>query len=479
VSLEREVLRKDIRLRSLFSLAFGTIIGVGWITVLGSWLSGAGSLGAMVAFLGGGAVMLVIGLCYAEMAGMYPVSGGEVAYVLEAWGTRLSFAAAWLLAFSYISVTSFEAVSLAWIVSALVPGFGGPVVYRVLGYDVQLWGLLLGLAVMAVITAINYRGGRSSTWFQDIMTLSLLLASAVFVIVGLVGGDFSNLQPLLVGDTPRAALVGVLGVMATTPFWFAGFDTIPQAMGELREGARLRLLPVVMALAIGLALVFYVLVILTASLSMPRDRLLALELPVAGALAAAFDSVLLGKLVLFAGLCGLITTWNAIFFAATRLVFALGRGYMIPHGFARVHGRFGSPATAVLFTGLMGALGTLFGRNAIGVIVNAASATAAIVFTLVVLGVARLRRTRRDHPRPYRLPGGLALIYLAGIAGFGLFVAALYDPYRAGGGKLPAEWIVLAVWILLGGVFYRAAARVRRRISETDRRWLVLNEGEP
>jgi len=62
VTRTREILRMDIRLRSLFSLAFGTIIGVGWITVLGSWLSEAGSLGAMLAFGGGGMIMMVIGL---------------------------------------------------------------------------------------------------------------------------------------------------------------------------------------------------------------------------------------------------------------------------------------------------------------------------------------------------------------------------------------------------------------------------------
>ena len=76
---EREVLGRGIRIRSLFSLAFGTIIGVGWITVMGAWLSGAGVMGAIIAFVIGGLGMLAIGLCYAEMAAAYPVTGGEVA----------------------------------------------------------------------------------------------------------------------------------------------------------------------------------------------------------------------------------------------------------------------------------------------------------------------------------------------------------------------------------------------------------------
>ena len=165
VSVERATLKKDIELWSLFSLSFGTIVGVGWITVMGSWLGAAGSIGSILAFAGGGAVILLIGLCYAEIAGMYPVSGGEVAYVYETYGTRLSFATGWLLAYSYISTTSFEAVSIGWLLSAIMPGFGGPVVYSVLGADVRLWDLVLGLSLMGMITIINYRGGKTTTRF--------------------------------------------------------------------------------------------------------------------------------------------------------------------------------------------------------------------------------------------------------------------------------------------------------------------------
>ncbi|MFV1988567.1 MAG: APC family permease [Gemmatimonadota bacterium] len=472
---EREALEKGIKLRSLFSLSFGTIIGVGWITVMGSWLSGAGSMGAIIAFVVGGLAMLVIGLCYAEMASMYPVSGGEVAYVLEAWGPRWSFAAAWFLAFAYIFGTAFEAISVEWIMSALVPGFGGPVIYSVFGQAVRLWSLLLGLAIMAVIGVINYRGGKTAAWFQDIMTVGLVLASAIFIAVGVFAGDVANLQPTFVGDTPRAVVIGIVGVLATIPFWFAGFDTIPQAMGEVEEGTNLHLLPRVIALSIVLALVFYCLVIVAATMSLPRPELLAMELPAAAAMEAAFGSPLLGKIVLFAGLCGLITTWNALFFASTRIVFSLGRGHMIPHRFARVHDRFGSPSTAVIFVGVMGGLGALFGRNAILVIVSASASTAALVFALVVIGVAKLRSTRRDHERPYRVPGGMAFLYLAIVLSLGLLATAVYEQYHSAGGRMPTEWIVILAWALLGALFYKAASPMRREVSEEERRRLILD----
>jgi APA family basic amino acid/polyamine antiporter len=482
MTTQRDTLKREISLRSLFSLAFGTIIGVGWITVMGAWLSQAGPLGAIIGFIGGGLLMMAIGLCYAEVATMYPVSGGEVAYVYAAWGTHWSFAAGWFLAFTYILVTSFEAISVGWIMSALIPGWGGPVIYTILGEDVQLWSLVLGVGIMMVITAINYRGGKTTAAFQDTMTYTLLLATLVFVVVGLAGGQPSNLEPLFVKDASQGVMVGVLAVFATTPFWFAGFDTIPQAMGEVREGAQLRLIPKVMLLAILLAMAFYCLVILTAAVSLPRNELLALELPVAGALEAAFSSVFLGKLVLFAGLCGLITTWNALFFASTRVVFALGRGHMIPHVFAKVHQQHGSPFMAVLFVGLIGTIGAFFGRNAILPIVNASSSCLALVFLLVVLGVARLRHTRPSHKRPYRVPGGVFLPYLAGIFALGLLVISLYEPYRTtrtAGGGIPFEWMALGTWAVLGAVFWQVSVKMRREVMEEDRHWLILGEHEP
>lgn len=209
-------LKKEIRLRSLFTLSFGTIIGVGWITVLGTWVTQAGPAGAMLGFAGGGLVMLFIGLCYAEVATMYPVSGGEVAYVYEMYGTKLAFAAGWLLAFNYIAVTSFEAISVGWVLSALFPGFGGPVLYTVLGQDVQLWSLALGLAIMAVITLVNCLGSGLTAIFQDVMTFGLLLASTAFVIAGAFLGDAANLKPAF-SEHSGAALFGVMAVFVPSP----------------------------------------------------------------------------------------------------------------------------------------------------------------------------------------------------------------------------------------------------------------------
>ena len=90
-------LHRSLDGRALFALAFGSMIGVGWVTALGSWLSQAGPLGALLAFAAGGALMVCIGLCYAELTPMLPVAGGEVAFAYRAYGTGKAFLVGWTL----------------------------------------------------------------------------------------------------------------------------------------------------------------------------------------------------------------------------------------------------------------------------------------------------------------------------------------------------------------------------------------------
>ncbi len=466
-------LRREIGLRSLFTLGFGTIIGVGWITVLGSLLTSGGSLGAILAFAAGSLVMVAIGLCYAELASLYAVSGGEVVYTYEMYGPMLSFIAGWFLAFNYIAVTAFEAISVGWITATLIPGIDGPVLYTVLGQEVRAGSLILSLGVMAVIIWVNFRGAKSAALFQDIVTGILIVASLIFILFGLSWGSVENLPPLFVVDRPW--YWGVLAVFATTPFWFMGFNIIPQGLGELDENAQTHLVPRVIIFSVLLAGLFYCLVILTAAMSLPRDELLSFDLPIVGAFNAAFQSPTIGKIILLAGLCGLISTWNALFFAATRVVFTLGRARLAPLAFSRIHPRFGSPLVAVLFVGAVATLVTLMGRNAILPIVNTSSSALAFILLLVVAGVTRLRRRHAERPAPYRVPASRFVLPIATVSAFAMLIASLYEPlHNAPSGAMPAEWIILILWSALGVFIWWRGSAVRGDITEAERRQLIL-----
>jgi APA family basic amino acid/polyamine antiporter len=80
-------IKKTLRLRHLYTLGVGTIVGVAWLMVLSSVLATAGPLGAAIGFIVGALSMIPIGLCYAELSGAMPHAGGEVVYAYQLFGT--------------------------------------------------------------------------------------------------------------------------------------------------------------------------------------------------------------------------------------------------------------------------------------------------------------------------------------------------------------------------------------------------------
>lgn len=465
-------LQRTISPAQFFTLSFGCIIGVGWMVALPGWLQQAGPGGAAVAFLVGAAAMMLVGLCYAELATALPVTGGEVAYAYVVFGPRASFATGWFLALSSIATTAFEAISLGWVAGALVPGLEGPPLYSIAGEPVRAGGLALGIAGTLLLTWLNYRGANAATLVQDVLTWGLLAASVVIVVAGIGAGSVEHLQPLFYGTSERPAWRGVLTVMATAPFWYAGFDVIPQMMGERARGSSLRAVGAMILISIAVAAAFYVLVIIACSMVMPWPELVRLPMPAASGFRVALQSDALAKTVLMAALLGLVTTWNTVFMFASRVLFTLGQGRLITPRFAEVHPLHGSPSAAVLFVGVVSAAAVFLGRGALMPIVNVAGICLAGAALLICIGVVRFRRTSPATERPYRVPGGSVTAVLAAAVCSSMIGWALFEPALAGG--LPLEWLVLGGWSVVGAALWLTASRTRRSVQESERERLIV-----
>ena len=88
-------------------------MGVGWAVALGDWLESAAPLGAILGFALGGALMLPVALCYAELATALPTAGGEVVYLAAVFGLDAAFMVGWFVVLMAVAITSFEGISLA------------------------------------------------------------------------------------------------------------------------------------------------------------------------------------------------------------------------------------------------------------------------------------------------------------------------------------------------------------------------------
>lgn len=475
-SAPRPALKRAIGGFGFFALAFGSMIGVGWITALGGWFEQAGPVGAMAAFAAGGTLMLVIGLCYAEVTPMLPVSGGEVAYAYKAHGTWWAFVIGWFLAFGYLAVSAFEAISVGLVLSYLVPAVDAVPLYEIAGSTVYATHLLLALLFTAFITAINYFGVRVASSVQVALTALFLLCAGLFITAGIANGEVANLEPYF-GDATLGAggLGGALAVFVTVPFWFVGFDTIPQAAEERREGSSLRRLGTYIVMAIVGSTLFYILVIVAAGMAGPWRGIVAEPLPTAAAFESAFGSPLLVRLVLLAGLIGLITSWNGFFLAGSRVLFSLGRGHVIHASFGETHARYGTPTRAILFSGMVTFLATLLGRGAILAFVDVGSFCIAVAFLGVALSLIRLRKKFPNLERPYRMPGAPLLAYVAA-AGAVFIMVVMLIPGSPSMLVWPLEWLILGALSATGAAFWLGARGYRDAISEDQRARLILED---
>ncbi|HET9032026.1 MAG TPA: APC family permease [Dokdonella sp.] len=470
----RPVLRKVLGRFGFFALAFGSMIGVGWVTSIGSWLSLAGPGGAVLAFLIGGAVMLCIGLCYAELTPMLPVAGGEVAYAYKAFGTFKAFLVGWVLAFGYVSISGFEAISIGRVLSYLLPSIDQWPLYTLAGSTVYASHILLGVACTAAITWVNWIGARSAARLQVWLTVAFVAVTAVFIVAGFSAGDRAHLSPLFAGASQGGALAGLLAVLVTIPFWFVGFDTIPQGAEEASASVKPRLLALLIVGSILAAIAFYVLIILSVAVLGPWQTLVTADLPAAHAFELAFQSPWLRDLVLIAALLGLFTSWNGFFLAGSRVVFALGRARIIPLVFGQTHERHGTPHRAVLLVGGLTVLAPMLGRDALLALVNAGSFCIALAFFGVSLSLLRLRRDYPDHPRPFRLKAARLVAGIAALGSLSMLVAMIV-PGSPAALSWPREFIVLAIMFGAGGLLWLTASASRNAISAQQRAKLILD----
>jgi amino acid transporter len=434
-------LQRAIGSLQLFSLALGAILGAGWIIAVGQWIAQAGPVGTVLGFSGGAAVLSIIALCYAELGALYPAAGGEVAYAERLFGPMAAYYTGWFLAIVYIAVCIFSAISLGWIVEALVPGSHGPALYSLLGESIHATSLVIGVLAVAAVALVNLRGIRVTTRAQDALLITMISAFMVFVVAGLFSGHRSNLHPAFAHTVSRWPSAGVVKVLVTAPFWFSGFAVVAQALGEKAVPPSRRVLGWVFLLALNAACLFYCLVVIVTSMALPRSQLLRLDLPAAGALAQALHSEFLGNLVLFTGLLGLLIALNAIFYSATRVLYSLGRARLFPGAFARLDDRSGSPTIAVRLVAGLTLAGTALGRGAIMPLVDATSIILAAIYVMVCGATVRARLDRHDHPPTGRKAMALPLVAL--LASIALLITALIAPWQSSQRGLPTEFVLL------------------------------------
>jgi amino acid transporter len=356
-------LRRVLGVTEFFTLAFGSIVGVGWVVVMHDWLERGGPAGAALGFVLGGLLLVPVAVVYGRLTARIPKSDSEIAYtagLFPAWG---SFAVGWMMTLGYLVVCPYEAVAVGQLAARIFPDLEQIPLYQVGGSTVYLPGLVLGLSLVLAITAVNFRGVKQSAVLQNVFTFGLIAVFFIFAALGLMRGRAVNLQPPFARAGFAGGVVATFLVLQIVPYFLAGFETVSRCAEErLPEFAAHRFTGITLA-ALGAAVFFYTAVILVVAGLSPWQELAATKSATLIAFQRAFDSDLLVNLILCGAILSLIKVFNGSFLAASRLIFAMGRAGLVARGFADVDVRFHTPRWAIAFVGLLAAAGCLFGKS--------------------------------------------------------------------------------------------------------------------
>ncbi|MEC5302053.1 MULTISPECIES: APC family permease [Staphylococcus] len=435
---------KSMNIVDVLFLAIGAMLGWGWVVLSGEWVSTAGFVGSIVAFLIGGFLVIVIGLTYAELASAIPETGGGFVFVKKAFSPGIAFISGWSVLFGYVSVITFEAVALPTVIDYVIPFQHQGFMWNIAGWDVYLTWVLIGSVGSIVLTSLNYFGVKPAAIMQTVFTIFIVSVGLLLVFGAGFNGNFSNLKPFEHG------VGGTMSVLMMIPFLFVGFDVIPQIAEEVKAPSKK--IGGILILSIIASVIFYLLIVFGVATGLSPKALGASSLATADAMVNLFGHSGFGVLLVLGGVAGIITSWNAFIIGGSRILYAMAKNKMIPQWFAYIHPKFKTPTHGILFLGVLAFVAPLLGRPALSWIVNAGGIGVVLGYLLVAISFLKLRKTQPDLERPYRIRNGRVVGIIAVVLSI-LFII-IYLPGMPSSLAWPAEWLIVLAWYFVAFVLY-------------------------
>lgn len=452
VSNRESEFSKVLNAGDVLVVAFGAMIGWGWVVSSGQWITSGGVLGTVLGFIIGGIMIYFVGLCYAELTTAMPKCGGEHVFSYKAFGSIGAYICTWSIILSYIGVVCYEAVSFPTILQYVFPKIARGYLYSVGGFDIYFTWLLIAIGMALLILFLNIIGMKKAARFQKILTCVIAAVGIALVVGAAYSGNVNNLQnQLLVGDTNGEIIQNIAKVAIMTPFFLFGFDVIPQAAEEIN--VPLKKLGKMMILSIIMTVSFYVLVVLAVGYVMNAGQIKtsmssATGLVTADAMGVAFNNANMAKVLIIGGLCGIVTSWNSFLIGGSRALYSMSVSYMLPRKFAVLHKKYNTPVNSLLLIGALSVISPFFGRSMLVWIVDAGNFACCFAYCIVSLSFIVLRRKEADMRRPYKVKHykfvGIVAVIMSGT------MSAMYIIPETNCTLVWQEWIIVGGWILLG-----------------------------
>jgi amino acid transporter len=370
---------------------------------------------------------LPVALVMAELASALPEEGGYVEWVRRAFGRFWGFQVGW-----WSWVNSFVDVAVFPALFADYLGFWWP------GMS-TLGRWFVVLAFVWVLTGLNLAGVRVTGWTAAALGVVVLAPVAVF---SAVAAAQAHRLPWFPFVNEQQGLVTGLGLGLATMMWnYSGWDTPTTCLGETR--APTTAFPRVVQVALPVITLGYVLPV-GAALS-ATDNWSAWRTGYFPDLAQMIGGPRLASLMMLGALLASAGLFLSLLLTNSRLPFALAADGQMPAALARVHPRFGTPWVSVIVSS---ACYSVFAYWSFKDLIVLDIWLYSLTLLLELAAFVALRMREPDLPRPWRVGGGAAGMWVAAAlpAACGLLAMATAGWTNSLVGMLAAVSGPLAYW---------------------------------
>lgn len=330
VSPDQATTRRDVGAWGAAFLALNGMIGAGIFGLPGKLDAAVGSFAPWLLLIAGLGVML-IALCYADLASRFDASGGPQLYAGAAFGRFVGFQAGWMIYASRAAAMAANATVLTAYAGAIWRPLDSPVTI---------------IVTIAAITAVNIVGIRRAV--HALGGLTMLKLTPLLLIAGLA----LVLAPIEAPRLPEFSAIE--GVALAALYAFVGFEAATVPAGETRDPKRA--IPVALLLTVAGVTLFYALIQFGYSASGIGDS----DTPLADLAAQAIGpagTLLLGLTAIISVLANQLSAVTSV----PRLTSSMADQGMLPKWFGKISPRFATPTNSILTFGALGMVMALSG----------------------------------------------------------------------------------------------------------------------
>jgi APA family basic amino acid/polyamine antiporter len=425
---------RTLRLRDLFLLFIGSVIGSGIFRTPGPILKQVGgSIGlSMLVWVVGGVLSLLGALTYAELAARNPEAGGLYCYIRDGFGRAPAFLYGWCL---FLVIASGSVAALARVFSEYLA--------KVLPIS-PVVQTFIAVVMIGVVTAVNVWGTRKSADLQNWTTLIkvgiIVILSAVLLLLGRHASELLRGAGTTQHGTSMLSNFGLamIAVLWAYEGWQFGTYSAGEVIDPQKAFPRAFLLGSLVLMGLYLIAVVGYLFALGPVATAASDAIAATAV---GAVLGPWA----GKIVALTILISTFSAANSVILTAPRVFYAMANDNLFFKKLAEVHPRFKTPAAAIVGLGVWSAVLVCAGE--LGTFKKLIEGVIFIGWIFYGLGAASIfpiRRASVGQPIPYRVPSYPWTPLLFVLAAAAIVGNAVYLAFRD-----PSQFLNLAAAIVL------------------------------